>query len=754
MTILRWAGIPAMAALCLVATARSTPSDGCIKGIVRDSVTQEPLSFATVFDSTSRRGLYSNRDGGMKLCSMKPGQHTLVASMLGYGPRTVIVDVVQGDTVHVTFDLAPTTINTNNVVVTADRGQFEASAVSTVSIPMQQIRQMRFGGESDVSRAVLMLPGVLAASQVSNGLFIRGGSPDQNLVLLDGMTVYNPSHLFGMISAFNSEAVQSVELQKGGFPAEYGNRMSAVMNVTQKDGNRERIEGMVGVGLLSSRLALQGPLGNGSWFVGGRRTYADLLMGALPQDPQDPFPRFNFHDLNVKVSQYLGTHKFTLSGIQSRDVLTLDQTGLFFDVGVGNAATSLSWQHAMSSGLVLHATASASQYVNHFSGRNDGQSFGISNSITDYSLRAGADLALGDRIQMKAGYEGTLYRFAFDQTLEGARLTEGNTPTKGPAHMNFTDDVHGAFAQASFEASPQLTIVGGLRAGYWTMKNAVTFDPRLSLRYQLSDDITIKGAWGLYHQYLRMAAVPNYSFFDIWLPTDETAPISRADHYILSVETRPTEDLLFNVDVYYKRQHNINEVNTLQTSTSTVADIFHFGSASSYGIEFFLQRRYGALTGWIGYALGWVDAQFADVNGGLTYHPKYDRRHDFKVTLLYDISDTWEVGATFTLQSGQGYTAATSQFGPTLMGEGMQGGMVMPSQQWGRKLPASHQLNMVVTYKTTLADMPFNIVLDIFNVYARRDILMRTYETDGGQAKASDVQLLPIIPTISAELRF
>lgn len=746
--------MPAMAALCLVGTARSAPADGCIKGIVRDSATQQPLPFATVFDSTSKRGIYSNREGAMKLCSMKPGRHILTASMLGYGHRTVMVDIIKDDTVDVVFDLAPTTIDAENVVVTADRGQFDATAVSTVSIPMQQIRQMRFGGESDVSRAILMLPGVLSASQVSNGLFIRGGSPDQNLILLDGMTVYNPSHLFGMISAFNSEAVQSVELQKGGFPAEYGGRMSAVMNVTQKDGNKEHIEGMLGVGLLSSRLALQGPLGNGAWFVGGRRTYADLLMGALPQDPQDPFPKFNFHDLNVKVSQHFGSHKLTLSGIQSRDVLTLDQPGLYFDVGVGNAATALSWQHTVASGLVLHATASASQYANTFSARNDGHGYGISNSITDYSLRTGADLFISDDVQMKVGYEGTIYRFAYDQTLDGARIPEGNSPTKSPAHLSFVDDVHGAFAQASFNAAANLSITGGIRTGYWNMKNAVTVDPRLSIRYQLSEDVTIKGAWGLYHQYLRMATMPEYSFFDMWLPTDATSPISRSDHYILSLETRPFEDIAFNVDVYYKRQHNINEVNSLQTSTSSVADLFHFGSADSYGIEFFLQRRYGALTGWIGYALGWVDAQFANINGGLAYHPKYDRRHDFKVTLLYDISDTWEIGATFTLQSGQGYTGATSQFNPTLMGESPSSGMVMPSQQWGRKLPASHQLNMVVTYKTTLADMPFNIVLDIFNVYARRDILMRTYEMDGGQARSSDVRLLPIIPTISAELRF
>jgi hypothetical protein len=623
-----------------------------------------------------------------------------------------------------------------------------------VNIPIEQLSQLRIGGEADIFRALQMLPGVLTSSQISSGLFIRGGSPDQNLVLIDGMTVYNPTHLFGFISAFNNDAIKDVELIKGGFPAEYGGRMSAVLNITQKDGNRDRIEGLVGLGLISSRASLQGPLGNGSFFIGGRRTYLDAILGLLPEDPQAPLPTFNFYDLNAKITQNFGDDdKVSLSGFLTRDQLGFSQTGLDFGVRIGNRASSLRWSHIYDPKVFSIVTASASRYDNGFNGRNGGIAFDVLNDITDYTVKAEFEWFTAENLTFRAGYEGSLFNFNYIQSVE--QSAQNNTVIRDTTALTLWDNTHSVFAQANWNVTDLFSLQGGLRGGYWTSSNAFLLDPRLAARLQLSEDISVKAAWGVYHQYLRLASAPDFSFFDTWLPSDETVPPGRADHYVFSVETRPYEGYNVNVDVYYKNLENINELRSgNRRRSAAVSDVFYVGRGYTYGAELFVQKSSGRLTGWIGYALGYVFSQFDSVNQGRWFRPKFDRRHDLKITALYKLTERWELGASFMFQSGQSYTGATSALGGRI--PGWDGGIVMvsPSQRWGLRLPNSHQLNINVNYNTTLFDLPFRVFLDVYNVYSRRDIWFRLFQTEDGVPTLTDVRLLPILPSISAELRF
>ncbi len=743
-------------ALTHVPTHASTTADtlrAVVSGFVEDSATKETLVSATVQVVGTRLGAYTNKAGYFSISGVPPGTYQLRVTSVGYKRREFEVSVRAGQSLRVRLALEPVDAQGREVVVQADRmDDARQITVSKVNIPMQQIQQMRIGGEADIFRALQMLPGVLTSSQISSGLFIRGGSPDQNLVLLDGMTVYNPTHLFGFISAFNSDAVKDVELLKGGFPAEYGGRMSAVLNVTQKDGNREKVQGMVGLGLISSRASVQGPVGNGSWFIGGRRTYLDALLTLIPDDPENPFPSFNFYDLNAKITQSLGeSDKISVSGFLTDDALTLAQPNIDFGIGIGNRATSIRWTHVEGDDLFTSVTASASRYRNGFDGNNAGFEFAVANSIVDYSLKAEAEWFASDDVTVKTGYEGTSYNFTYRQNFSGSGGASGSDNV---FVLDIWDNIHSAYGQINWQLDDQLSLQGGFRGNYWSLADMLTFDPRLAVRYQYTDDIVLKAAWGRFHQYLRLASAPDFTFFDTWLPTDNTVPPGRSDHYILSVETRPAEGFDLNFDLYYKTLNNINELNQTQTQARTVDDVFFIGNGRAFGAEVFLQRRVGRLTGWVGYALGFVEATFDQINRGATFRPKYDRRHDFKVTGIYDLNERWQVGATFVFQSGQSYTGATSQLQASLPNVGTGFGLIAPSQRWGLRLPNSHQLNLNVNYKTTLFDLPFTILIDIYNVYSRRDIWFRFYDLNKPVPEVTDIRLLPIIPTVSFELAF
>lgn len=729
-------------------------SAASVNGFVEDSITKETLVGATAKIKGTKFGAYTNKSGYFTIGSIPAGSYTLVVSAVGYQTREVQLTFQAGKPQKLRVQLQQAITKGDAVVVTAEREEDKRQiSISRVNIPMEQLSQIRIGGEADVFRALQMLPGVLTSSQISSGLFIRGGSPDQNLVLLDGMTVYNPTHLFGFISAFNNDAIKDVDLVKGGFPAEFGGRMSAVLNITQKDGNRDHVEGLVGLGLISSRFSLQGPMGNGSFFVGGRRTYLDLVTGLFPEDPQSPLPSFNFYDVNVKLTQNLGDDdKVSASGFLTRDNLTFSQPGLDFGVRIGNRATAARWSHVYSPELFSIVNVSASRYDNGFTGDNSGLKFDVNNSIIDYTIKSEFEWFTSENFTVKSGYEGSIYNFTYTQIFE--QSLAGNDKQVDTNELNIWDNVHAAFAQFNWNVTDLLSLQGGLRANYWTKSDRMLFDPRLAARWQVLDGVAVKAAWGVYHQYLRLASSPDFSFFDTWLPTDQSAPTGRAEHYIAAVETKPWEGYDLNVDVYYKTLQNINELQQGNRRSIAVSDIFYFGNGHTYGAEVFLQKKTGRLTGWIGYALGYVFSQFDSVNQGREFRPKFDRRHDLKITALYNLNEKWEIGASFMFQSGQSYTGATSTLGGRM--PGWDGGIVMinPSQRWGLRLPNSHQLNLNVNYNTTLFDLPCRLFLDVYNVYSRRDIWFRFYRTNEGFPEVTDVRLLPILPTISMEVKF
>ncbi|MBL7989338.1 MAG: TonB-dependent receptor [Chlorobi bacterium] len=751
-----------MLAAVLVAGApahaqQQTAAGATLNGYVTDTETQETLIGATVAIKGTKLGAYTNKSGYFSIPNIPPGRHTVSISSVGYERKEEEIEVGPSESKKLTFALTPKAVAKQQITVTADKEVEKRQIdVSRVNIPVEQLRQIRIGGESDIFRSLQYMPGILTSSQISSGLYIRGGSPDQNLVLIDGSTVYNPSHLLGFFSAFNPDAIKDVDLIKGGFPSEFGGRMSAVLNLTQKDGNRNEFEGVGSIGAVSSRLSLQGPLGKGSYFVGGRRTYLDLLMGLFPEDKANPFPTFNFYDLNAKVTQDVSDNdRISLSGFTSEDKLGLSGAGFDFNIGMGNRTGALRWTHIFGDNLFTVLNLSASRYHNGFSGEQSGFKTKMENVINDYTAKATVEWFASNDLTVKAGYEGTKYRFDYLQNFTG-KDSVGQSGQLGGAATNLTVDdwMHAGYGQINYQITDLLSLQAGLRASYVQLADTVVFDPRAALRYQWQEDIAFKAAWGIYHQYLHLASLPDFSFFDTWLPTDSTVLPGRSEQYIFSVETTPLEGYGLNVEGYYKKLYNINEIDQYETNGKNVNDLLFSGNGTAYGAEILLQKKTGDLTGWVGYALGYINAKFDSINYGKEFRPKYDRRHDLKIVAQYKLNERWEIGASFSLQSGQSYTGATSRFNSNLPGEDPGVPITVPADRYALRLPASHQLNINANYNTTLFGLPARLLIDIYNVYSRRDIWFRYYDTTKEVTEVTDVRLLPILPTVALEVKF
>ena len=732
-----------------------------IGGTIADKSSGEPLIGATIMLQGTKLGAKTNKTGFYSIQNVPVGEYTIIARYLGYTQSSQKVSVkANTKNLRINIALTPDAIATEGVQVVAEREVEQREiTISKVNVPVAQIKDIRVGGESDLFRSLQFLPGVLTSSQVSSGLYVRGGSPDQNLVLLDGATIYNPSHLFGFYSTFNTNAIKDVEFIKGGFDAEYGGRLSSVLNVTQKDGNRNKICGDVNIGLIATQGDIEIPFLNGSIFLSGRRTYLDLMKPIFKLFTDQPLPDFYFYDINAKVTQNISDNdKISISGFYGNDILNFSgfSTGMLMEVG--NKLLAGRWTHIFNNNFFSNVVLNYSKYRNSFRGGQADYNFVLDNSIEDMTAKVHFEYLLGEESAFKFGAEASKINFDFLMNFTGdtAQTTQGDD---GQINLFMPDWNYSVFAQTKFNIIDYLSFQGGLRAYFFYLNNNFKFDPRLALRYMVTGNVALKAAWGIYHQSLRIAGIPNFSIVDAWLPSDTSVNVSKSTHYIISVETKPIEGFDINFDVYYRDMKDIGELNQIAMAiglggTEKVTDVLFIGDAYSYGAEVFVQKTTGRLTGWLGYGFGKIYARFDSINQGHSFHPKYDRTHDFKVVAQYKLFQKWEIGGTFTFQTGQSYTAATGR-GNVLLPDQVQGASkVTMSNLYGFRLPNSHQLNLYVAHTFSMFSKEARVVLDVYNVYNRRDILMRVYNTRQSETIVEDVRLLPIIPSLSLEVKF
>lgn len=748
-----------------------------VSGTVREQGSGEAVVGATIAlhrDSLvpgrkAERGTYTNRYGFYSLKGASVGRYAVVVTAVGYTPTvTAVVISDTTTTVRLDVDLASRAIASRAVVVEAERGERALDRISTVTVSPAFIKEMpSFGGEVDVFRVLQLLPGVKASSELTAGLYVRGGSPDQNLILLDGVTVYNPSHLGGFLSAFHADALRDIKLVKGAFPAEYGGRLSSVLDMTMKEGNAERIKGNGHISMIASGISIDGPIDPQTTFmISGRRFYADILVG-LFTSPTEEMPTYYFYDLNVKINRKLGDRdRLYVSGYFGRDVLASEPSeSNSIDVGWGNATANIRWTRLLSDDLFLSTSAIYTDYdfgvdLRERRGVNNTFRFTTDSRIRDYTLRSELQWAAATDHAVKAGIDVTHH--AFTSGVSGSAALGGPVNT---ARLEAID--------AALFVQDEWTITDAWRANlggrlYWFQQGGwVRFEPRVSLAHDVTPTTALTASFAVAHQFLHLITRNDVSLpTDVWFPSTQNIQPSRSVQGVLGMQTQLDDDgaWRFTAEAYYKHMDNLYEYRDDAEFTLGVPleSQFTAGQGRAYGVELFLQKQAGAFTGWLGYTLAWTDRLFADLNNGRRFPPRYDRRHDVSLTLQYRLGESWRFGATWQYGTGQAYTMPAGQYltSPHNVPWSSPNAADLFTDRNGFRLAAFHKLDLQFLHEYTWFGLPFELSLNVYNAYNRRNpfALYTDYSFDDATGEYRKVikqlTLFPIIPTVGLRFSF
>jgi len=771
------------ALLCLLPllTASRVTASTTISGIVTEQGSGEVVIGATVAlypdstaDSKPLRGAVSNKFGFYSITDITPGTYFLAVRSIGFElyRREMTID---GAPVRLDIRMSPRDVRSKEIVVQAERETGRTGTISAVELKPQFVQQMpSLGGEPDIFRTLQLLPGVKSGSEVSSGLYVRGGSPDQNLILLDGVVVYNPLHLFGFLSAFNSDAVRDIKLVKGAFPAEYGGRLSSVIDMTMREGNREKVGGSVGINLINSRLTVEGPIGeDASFMISGRRMYLDLVL--LAATNPDEVPRYYFYDLNGKLNYKLSeSDHLYLSGYFGNDILSAPPVeNDNFSIGWGNATGNLRWMHIVSPTLFTNFSAIFTDYTFSSLLEEKDQSgstrsgFKSVSGIRDATLRGEAQYFAGEDHIIKTGIEVTNHRFRADATAE---VSQFGSIDRTPTILNSLDAA--VYAQDEWRITDLLSSNIGARLYYFQGGDYLRIEPRISLAYTLDDATTLKGAFSVGNQFLHLITRNDITLpTDVWFPSTGTIKPSEAYQGVLGFETYLSDrEYLLSVEGYYKKMHNLLEYKDTASFSLDVPleTSFTSGDGDAYGVELFLNKQIGKLSGWVGYTLAWTRRTFAELNNGASFYPRYDRRHDISVVLTYRLGDSWELGASWVYGTGQAVTVATGQYAFQPVEDNFynpNGDVHLDySSRNGYRIPAFHKLDLNFMHSFSWFGLPWQLSLNVYNAYNRRNVFAQYATTDFvydpntglymNKVVLKQITLFPVIPTVGLSFKF
>ena len=677
-----------------------------ISGFVRDDTSGEPISYANVFLSNSTLGAATNQDGYFVISNIPVGKYELNATMIGYGIFKQNIELSEGQPIRLDIRLNEEIIQTTEVLVTAERQKFERSMESSqISLDIREINSAPAFIEPDVFRTLQMLPGVQTTSDFSSALYVRGSTPDQNLIMLDGIAVYNPYHLGGIFSTFNTDAIKEADFHAGGFPARYGGRMGAILNVLNREGNTRKVKGSANISLISSKGLIEGPLPSwrgmkGSWMISGRRTYFDTVIDALKipigqridgSDIYFQFPYY-FYDYQVKINVDIDQdHRLTYSRFYGDDIVdfsfeeTLESSGTNVNVksetgfGVkwpwGNHTNGLTWRWIIAPDLVAKTFFSHSRYRFDFElSAQDRNTYTYTDStielFSDVTFRAFdiiKDNTIETALTWQAAQDHTVTGgfqvkdVNFDLGLDISIATQDTSLDFSLLSLvNNTREI-AIFAQDKWDFSEKLKFQFGLRSTHYNLHNDLYFDPRLSMKYHYSKDIAFKLNWGLYHQFLTTAnnQDENLRLVELWLGIPKDKPASVAQHIISGLEYMSPKNIFYRLEVYHKdfdnlltlKQENTNTVEGAESDSTT--NEFWDTKGNSHGIELLIKKSSGKLNGWVGYTYARTK-YYTDPSGW--HYPNFDRTHTLNIVGNIELSTDLEFSAGLTRSSGNSYT--------------------------------------------------------------------------------------------------
>lgn len=675
--------------------AQNSAAKFTISGYISDAQSGERLIGASVFDAKSKQGTVSNTYGFYSLTL--PGDSVVLSfSYVGYGTQQL--RFLLGETRELNIKLESAVL-LDEVQITAERSEriTQSSRMSTIDVPIEQIKHVpAMMGEVDVLKALQLLPGVASGGEGQTGIYVRGGGPDQNLILLDGVPVYNANHLFGFFSVFNADAIKDVSLVKGGFPARYGGRLSSVIDISLKDGHEKEWHGTGSIGLISSKLTLEGPIqkGKSSILISGRRTYLDVLVQPIVQrqlrrEGRTGGTGYYFYDLNAKanyqlspkdrlyLSFYGGKDKFYQNTQKEEpDRSEKSTSGLLW----GNLTTALRWNHEWNNKLFSNVLLTRSRYrLDNENGYRENilennlpeeeyYKLNYLSGIDDWAFKIDFDFIPQPRHYLKFGASAIHHTFFPGDFRTEYKARQDSLANKfdfiQPTVKSWELD---AYVEDDWKISDRLRMNVGLHATAFPVGGQVysSLQPRLNLRYLLGTDWAIKGAYSQMQQFIHLLTNETIGLpTDLWLPSTAKITPQKSWQVALGVARELGAKWELSVEAYYKKMDNIiayKEGSSL-LDFSNWEDRITQGQGEAYGTEFFLQKKTGRFTGWLGYTLSWAWRQLDEVNLGRKYPFRYDRRHDIELTGTYELSPRTRFSATWVYGTGNAVTFGTSQY--------------------------------------------------------------------------------------------
>ena len=646
-----------------------------LSGFVSDKNNGENIIGVNIFCKELKQGVVSNTYGFYSL-TLPAGNYEISFSYIGYKTQVYNLNLEKDIQKNIAFDIA--SFSVGEIQVRAKANIVEKTETSVIEVPIEQIKTIpALLGEVDIIKAIQLLPGV-QSSEGTSGFYVRGGGPDQNLILLDGVPVYNASHLGGIFSVFNADAIKSVRLTKGGFPARFGGRLSSVLQIDMKEGNSKEFKGDASIGLISSKFTYEGPIikDKTSFIISARRTYLDLIVA--PFLPSTTDLTLFFYDLNAKInhkiskkdriylSAYSGKDKLGVDFSESFvDQITNEQSSLKFELGYGNLTSTLRWNHLFSDKLFSNTTLTYSRYsfntdfgVNStYTSNNETEiwdvNFGYLSGIEDLGARIDFDFIPNPNHEIKFGTSYTNHNFfpgettlSINETLPDASQNFSLDTTLNFSGNTIADELY-FYLEDNFKITNRLKANLGIHLGYYNtdrsnsiFKNNISFQPRASVRYLLNDKWSIKGSYAEMTQNIHLLSNSSIGFpSDIWVPATDTVPSQTSKQWAGNISTEfGNGEYELSLEGYYKTMSNLITYkagySNLSSTESWENSVETGGIGESYGVELFIQKKKGKNTGWIGYTLSWTNRKFDNINFGEWYPYKFDRRHDFSLVFF------------------------------------------------------------------------------------------------------------------------
>jgi len=759
-----------------------------ISGYIREKRTGEDLIGATIIVKEIQKGTISNQYGFYSI-SLTEGDYTIKVSYIGY--QDFEQKIKLNKDISINISLESSSILTKEVVVKGERSDrnIESIDIGMVQLPVEQIKSLpAFLGEVDILKTIQLLPGVQSAGEGNTGFYVRGGGPDQNLIILDDAVVYNAGHLFGFFSVFNADAVKDINLIKGGMPSQYGGRLSSVLDITMNEGNNKNYEYEGGIGVISSRMTVQGPIkkDTSSFIISGRRTYIDVLT--------KPFINENlrgtgyyFYDLNTKLNyRFSDKNRLFLSGYFGRDVFSFKNAsdGFYIKIPWGNATGSMRWNHLFSNKLFLNTTATFSDYRFDFQAEQEDFEFIMMSGVQDYSLKS--DFTWYPNVLHTVRF-GVQYMYhIFTPSSATARI--GETIFDSGEIIKYHAHDAAIYINDEFDITEKLKISIGLRGSlfshigpftryikddmgrkqdtiqYAPGKPLATYqnvEPRFSMRYIINRSTSLKAAYTQNYQYIHLASLSSSMLpTDIWMPCTELIKPQFSVQYSAGIfKNFLNNNFETSIELYYKDMKNLIEYKEGATSDEDVGDNpdnnFTFGTGYSYGAEFFVKKRYGKTTGWIGYTWSRTNRLFEEINLGIEFPAKYDRRHDLSFVASHDFNDQWQASAIFVYATGNATTLPIGRYF-------IDGRIVNEyGSRNGYRMAPYHRADMSITYKPkSKGNYQSSWNFAVYNLYNRYNPYFIYFDSEIDftnfqiETKAKQVSLFSILPSITYNFKF